>query len=74
MKNLKDFIFTLPAKQQVSVAKLFQTNERVRDELYQVRPKSYAVALLNEIKSGLQNDSQITELEIIINEIRQLTF
>lgn len=71
---LKDFIFTLPAKQQVSVAKLFQTNERVRDELYQVRPKNYAIALLNEIKSGLQNDSQITELEIIINEIQKLTF
>lgn len=70
---LKDFIFTLPAKQQISVAKLFQTNERVRDELYQVRPKSYAVALLSEIKAGLQNDSQITEVEMIINDIQKLT-
>ena len=70
--HLRDFIFTLPPKQRIAVAKLFQTNDRVRSELYQTRPQQNALALLNEIKADLQNDSQINEVELIINDIKQL--
>lgn len=69
---LRDFIFDLPAKKKVTVAKLFQSNERVRSELYQNRPKNAALSLLNEIRDSLQNDSQITELDLIINEVQKI--
>lgn len=70
--TLNDFIFTLPAKQKVSVAKLFITNERVRGELYQSRPKNNAIKLLNEIKETLQNNSQITEIEMAIKDVEKI--
>jgi len=69
---LREFIFELPAKKKVMVAKLFQSNERVRDELCQNRPKTAALSLLNEIKDSLQNNSQITELEMIINDVKKI--
>lgn len=67
---LYDFIFTLSPKQQVVVAKLFQTNERVRNELYQVRPKKFALGLLEQIKEGLSNDSQISEIDVVIQDVK----
>ena len=66
---LSDYIFTIPAKQQVQIARLFQTNERVKDELYQARPKKAAIALLSEIKEGLQNEGQKSEVEQIIRQV-----
>lgn len=68
---LRDFVFSVPAKQQVQIARLFQTNERVKDELYQDRPKNAAVALLNEIKDNLQNEGQRAELEQIISQVKK---
>ena len=69
---LREFVFELPAKKKVMVAKLFQSNERVKEELYQTRPKTAALLLLDEIKDSLQNNSQITELEMIINDVKKM--
>lgn len=69
---LRDFIFELPTKQQVVVAKLFQQNERVRSELSQSRPKKCALELLEEIKSGLTNISQIAEIEKVVEDVQKI--
>ena len=66
---LKDFIFDIDAKKQVRVAKLFLSNDRVKNELGQSRPQKYALDLLNEIKSNLTNQSQINEIEIVIKKV-----
>ncbi len=67
---LRDFIFSVPAKQQIEIAKFFLSNDRVRDELYQDRPFNKAIALLSEIKDNLQDDSQKTEIEQIIRQVQ----
>lgn len=68
---LKDFIFKIDAKKQVKVAKLFISNSRVKSELGQSRPQNYALSLLNEIKNGLTNQSQISDIDMIINAVKQ---
>lgn len=69
---LRPFIFNVQPKRQVTIARLFRENNRVRDELYQPRPKQNALDLLNEIKNGLTNDSQIAEMERIILDIQKI--
>lgn len=69
---LRDFIFGLTPRQQIIVAKLFMTNDRVRSELVQSRPKNCAIDLLNEIKDGLTNSSQISEIEIVIADVEKI--
>lgn len=67
---LRDFIFDTDAKTQVRIAKLFLSNDRVKNELDQYRPQRYALDLLNEIKNNLTNQSQINEIDIIIKEVK----
>lgn len=69
---LRPFIFDVQPKQQVAIARLFFENTRVRDELYQARPKRNALSLLNEIKNGLTNGSQIAEIERIISDVQKI--
>jgi len=69
---LCDFIFNLSPKKQMDIIKLFETNERVRDELSQNRPKGYALSLLNEIRSRLTNQSQIAEVDKIIQHVKDV--
>ena len=66
---LHDFIFGVDNKTQVTVAKLFIHNERVKSELWQSKPNKYALELLNEIKDNLKNKSQISEIDSIITQV-----
>ena len=59
-------------KKKVKVAKLFLSNDRVKSELGQSRPQRYALSLLDEIKSSLTNQSQINEIDTVINEVQKL--
>ena len=69
---LHDFIFSVSAKQQVKIAKLFITNKRVQSELYEKRPYNYAIELLTAIKNGLTNESQKTEIDIIMKDLKTI--
>ena len=69
---LREFIFGIDAKKKVKVAKLFLSNDRVKSELGQSRPQRYALSLLDEIKSSLTNQSQINEIDTVINEVQKL--
>ena len=51
------------------VAKMFQTNERVREELFQGKPKRQAIALLKEISSKLTIESQKNEIAKITKSL-----
>lgn len=67
---LNDFIFSLDSKSKVNIAKLFLTNERANAELSNDRPKQNAISLLNKIKDELTNQSQISEIDEIITQLR----
>lgn len=69
---LNEFIFSVSAKQKVSIAKLFMNNERVRSELHQVKPNYYALSLLSDIKKDLTNESQKSEIDVIMDNIRRM--
>ncbi len=48
---------------------MFQTNERVREELFQGKPKRQAIALLKEISSKLTIESQKNEIAKITKSL-----
>lgn len=65
-------IFSFSAKQKVNIAKLFVNNESVRSELCQSKPNHYALSLFNEIQTELTNESQKSEIDVIIENIKRL--
>lgn len=68
---LHDFIFNVDHKKQVKIAWLFVNNERAKNELWQSKPKKYALELLDQIKNNLTNESQIYEIDSIIMAIKK---
>lgn len=51
---------------------MFKTNARVRDELFQARPKERAIALLIELKDKLTIASHKEEMDAAIREVRSV--
>ena len=70
--QLKDFIFGLPSQEKLKVCRFFNSNERVREELFQSKPKREAISLLSEIKSTLSIQRHISEVEEIIEKLKSM--
>lgn len=69
---LKDFIYEVGTQDRLKVARLFSSNDRVREELFQEKPKREAVALLNNIIDTMTVESHKAELQNIIDEVEQI--
>lgn len=62
---LADFIDSLNTTQLRAVAGMFLSNERVRSELFQSKPKAKAKALLKDIRGKLTIQSHLDEIDDI---------
>ena len=69
---LGDFIDSLTTDQIRSLARMFRENERVRDELYQSKPKAQAIKLLDELKEKLTIESHKNEIDHTKESIEEL--
>ena len=69
---LQPFIDVLQTDRIRALAELFKTNERVREELYQERPKRFAISLLESLKNKLIINSHKNEIDDIISNIKAL--
>lgn len=69
---LNDFIFEVGTQEKLKIARLFLSNERVREELFQLKPKKVAVNLLNDIIDTLTVESHKAELQNIIDEVKKI--
>lgn len=69
---LRAFIFDVPTQDKLKLARLFITNDRVKEELFQNKPNEVAVSLLNEIKASLNVTSHIVEIENIIDAVMKM--
>ncbi len=69
---LKSFIDSLNSTQVMRLSRLFQTNDRVREELFQSKPKKRAIEFLEEVKNKLTIEANKNEIDTIIEEIENL--
>jgi len=69
---LNDFIEELSVDQIRTVARMFRSNERVREELFQDKPKRFAIELLNSLKDKLTLKAHKTEIDEAIAFVESL--
>lgn len=69
---LNEFIFEMQTQDRLKIARLFASNDRVREELFQNKPNREAVELLNKIANSFSVESHITEVETIIDNIKKM--
>lgn len=67
---LHDFVYTLNTNDILKLSRLFLTNERVKEELYQRRPKNNAIKLLKSLKEKLSIQNHIIEVDEIIEYLK----
>ena len=69
---LNEFIFEQSASMKLKIAELFINNNRVQEEMFYLRPKSYAIDLLNRIKQELTIQEHISKIDEVINSLKKL--
>jgi len=69
---LKPFIDSLNSTQLMKLARWFQSNDRVRDELFQIKPKKRAIEFLEKLKNRLTIQANKDEIDTIIDEVQKL--
>lgn len=69
---LNEFIFEQSASMKLKIAELFINNNRVKEEMFYLRPKSYAIDLLNRIKQELTIQEHISKIDEVINSLKKL--
>jgi hypothetical protein len=69
---LKPFIDILNSQQIVNIAYMFINNERVKNELSYSKPKSLAIALLQELRTKLTIQAHINDVDNAIVYVRDL--
>lgn len=67
---LKPFFDSLNSTQLMKLARLFLENERVKSELFQRKPKSEALRILNVIKNKINIQSNKDEVDEIISKVQ----
>ena len=70
--HLQPFMASLGTEQIRDVAKMFASNERVRAELFQERPKRKATTLLEELKARLTVEAHKAEIDETIRSVMAL--
>ena len=58
--------------EELKIARLFSSNDRVREELFQTKPKRQAVNLLNHIIETMTVESHKAEIQNIIDEVKAI--
>lgn len=69
--SLESFVFDVPTQEKLRIIKLFETNERVKSELFQEKPNATAVYLIESIKEQFTVESHISEANRIIELVKQ---
>ncbi len=69
---LHDFVFKLSHKHKMKLVKLFEKNDRVKEELFSARPKKHAIELLNDILDTLNIESQKNEVLKVIKIVKEI--
>lgn len=69
---LNEFIFEQSASMKLKIAELFINNNRVQEEMFYLRPKNYAIDLLNRIKQELTIQEHISKIDEVINSLKKL--
>lgn len=69
---LDDFIDSLNTSQLRELAEMFLSNERVKAELFQAKPKALAKALLTQIKGKLTIQSHLDEVDAVIDAVKKM--
>ena len=70
--TLKPFIDSLDSRQLMKLARMFQDNDRVQEELFQKNPRTHAINLLDSIKTKLTISSNQDEIDEIIAYLEEL--
>ena len=70
--HLGDFIDSLNTSQLRDLAGMFISNERVKEELFQSKPKARAKALLTDIKAKLTIQSHLDEIDNVIDAVKKM--
>lgn len=68
--HLMPFINSLGTPQVRVLSRMFLTNDRVKEELFQSKPKEKAIELLGTLKSKLSIETHIAEVEKIIGDVK----
>lgn len=68
---LEDFIKLLNTNDIMKLSRMFLTNDRVKDELFQRKPNNYAIDLLNELKEKVRIQNHINEIDDIIEKVKE---
>ncbi len=69
--HLQQFIDALNTTQLREFAALFTTNDRVKAELFQSKPKALAMALLATIKGKLTIQAHLDEIDAILDAVKK---
>ena len=69
--HLQQFIDALNTTQLREFAALFTTNDRVKTELFQSKPKALAMALLATIKGKLTIQAHLDEIDAILDAVKK---
>lgn len=69
---LQPFLSALGTEQIRAVAEMFKSNERVRGELFQEKPKRQAVALLEKLRERLTVEAHKAEIDEAIESVQTL--
>ncbi len=69
---LQPFIDVLSVDQIRTIGQMFMNNHRVRDELFQTKPKTRATELLSSLRERLPLEAQKTEIDTAIATVNRL--
>jgi hypothetical protein len=68
--HLEPFIEVLDTRGILRLCRLFESNDRAKEELFQAKPRAEAVALVRDLKKRLSVQAHVTELEGIIKKLK----
>lgn len=68
---LSEFVYLLNTNDIMKLSRMFLSNDRVKDELIQNKPKNSAIYLLEELKDKLSIQNHINEIEDIISKVKE---
>lgn len=70
--QLETFLSTLQSDTIRQIGRMFRKNERVRDELFQSKPKGQAIELLNQLKEKLSIEAHKNSIDEAIKSVSEL--
>lgn len=70
--TLTPFIDKLNSSQLMNLSRMFIENQRVKEELFQSKPKSQAINLLSNIKEKLTIQANKDEIDRIISQVKDI--